>query len=225
MRDQRLWCFCAYLFPVRAYGDTLTTGCLSNMNRLKSPERTLCLFFPVLSVFPPCSLSSLILFFLSAITPHEGPLWDPGVWNHFAYHNRERTSHICKLALASWTGFQVFQQGERKSALQNLSSQQRGLRVKCMTQSDLIRFLQSFTQLTPSSKISDASPLCLFTDLKCWVRSHKDVLSFRRYLWAVRDLLIITLICFFSKFFPWTSFLACLSFMRINVIFVSQPEF
>lgn len=178
MRGHSLWCFCVYFVPVRAYGETLTTGCLSDMKRLKSAERTLCLFFPVLhcvSVLPRCSRSSLIPFFLHAITAYEGPLWVPGARDHCAHNNKEKTSHICKLALASWTGFlkQVFQRWERKSALLNLGSQQRGLRAKRVIQSDLIRFSQCFTQLTPSSKLSDANPLCLFTDLECWVRSGR----------------------------------------------------
>lgn len=95
----------------------LTTGCLSDIKRLKSAERTLCLLFLVLHcvfVFPHCSLSSLIPFFLSTITARKGLLWAPGAWEHCAFHNKAETSHICKMGPCQLDRFfkQVFQQGE-----------------------------------------------------------------------------------------------------------------
>lgn len=57
-------------------------------------------------------------------------------------HNKEKTSHVCKWALASWTGFlnKRFSGGRRKAAPLNLRGQHCGPRVKWVIQSDLIRF-------------------------------------------------------------------------------------
>lgn len=137
--------FDAFVVIFSPYGETFTTGRLSGIKRLKSAERTFyVLFFPVLhcvSVSPCCSLSALILFFLSAITAHEGPLWAPGAWDHCAYHNKEKTSHICKWAPASWTGFlnKHFSRGKGSLLFWVPSAKQCGLRARCVIQSNLIR--------------------------------------------------------------------------------------
>lgn len=108
-------------FPVRAYGKTLTTACLSDMKRLKSAERTLCLFFAVLHCVS--SLSSLILFFTPS-QPMKVPCELPMLGIICTHHNKEKHPTFVKLALASWTGFlkQVFQQREKE--VRSIESQQ-----------------------------------------------------------------------------------------------------
>lgn len=111
MRDQSLWCFCGYFFPVQSHGETLTTGCLSDIKRLKSAEMRLCLFLPVLHCVLCFCVSSLftVIFNPFLFFPPSQPmkilceLLVIGII--LLCHNKEKTSHICKWALASWTGF------------------------------------------------------------------------------------------------------------------------
>lgn len=94
-------------------------------------------------VFPCCSLSSLIPFYSSAITaPMKVSCELQALRIIQLSHNKEKTSHICKWALASWTGFlnKRYSGGRRKAAPPNLCGQHCGPRVKWVIQSDLIRF-------------------------------------------------------------------------------------
>lgn len=191
---------------VWAYGMTLTTGCLSSIKRLKSAERTLyVLLFHVLhcvSVSPCCSLSALILFFLSAITAHEGPLWAPEAWDHSAYHNKEKTSHICKWAPASWTGFlnKLFSRGKGSLLFWVPSAKQCGLRARCVIQSNLITLSQYFKGWSRHHPLSSLMQvLCVY--LQIFSKWDPEDFFHHQLLWDAGDLLIITLTCFLSKFF------------------------
>lgn len=155
MRDQGPWCFCGHFFPVWAYGETLTTGCLSDIKRLKSAERTLCLLFLVLHsvfVFLCCSLPSLIPFFLSVIAAFKGLLWAPGAWDHCAFHNKDKTSHVCKMGSSQLDRFfkQAFQQGKGSPLLWISEASSTGWGRNWIIQSDLIRVSQCFILVTLS---------------------------------------------------------------------------